>query len=235
MREQEFRARDKVVHKMARDGLQEKNLTRGTEQGISQRDGDFSFRAHGEREGGMAGRTEAGGRESHRQERNVFSRQTERAGEQGGVFSVPQESDSRDWNREVPGSGDIFLGKRQEAADAWKQSTWGKQGRQPRETVSETAVVQRDGGTEQTDHCRESGPVPSEIQRNGKESTGGQTEAIQSGYGRPQISAAVEQQRKRKLQRTHAKSWRDSGAVSGSLSRSPDVAEEVTNNGKDDF
>ena len=231
MREQEFRTRDKVVHKMAREGLQEKNLTRGTEQGISQRDGDFSFQTHGEREGkgDMAGRTEAGGRESHRQVRNISSRQTERDGEQSGAFSVSQESDSRDWNREAPGSGDIFSGKRQETADARKHSTCEKQGRQPlyafRETVPETAPVQRDYSMEQTDDSRESGLIPSEIQRNGEESTGGQAEAMQSRYGRPQISAAVEQQRKRKLQRTHAKAWRDSGSVSGSLSRNPDVAE----------
>ena len=48
MREQEFKARDKVVQKMSRGGLYEKNLTKGTERDISQRDSDFSFQAHGE-------------------------------------------------------------------------------------------------------------------------------------------------------------------------------------------
>lgn len=43
MRDQEFRARDKKVHKMTRDGLTEKNLTQGTEQRISQRLADVSF------------------------------------------------------------------------------------------------------------------------------------------------------------------------------------------------
>lgn len=43
MRDQEFKARDKKVHKMTRDGLTEKNLTQGTEQRISQRLADVSF------------------------------------------------------------------------------------------------------------------------------------------------------------------------------------------------
>lgn len=44
MREQEFRVRDKKVQKMTRDGLKEKNLTSGTEQRISDRLADTSFR-----------------------------------------------------------------------------------------------------------------------------------------------------------------------------------------------
>lgn len=43
MREQEFKARDKKVQKMTRDGLTEKNLTQGTEQRVSQRLADVSF------------------------------------------------------------------------------------------------------------------------------------------------------------------------------------------------
>lgn len=43
MREQEFRSRDKKVHKMSRDGLVEHNQTTGTEQRISQRLADVSF------------------------------------------------------------------------------------------------------------------------------------------------------------------------------------------------
>lgn len=43
MREQEFKARDKKVQKMTRDGLTEKNLTQGTEQRISSRLADVSF------------------------------------------------------------------------------------------------------------------------------------------------------------------------------------------------
>lgn len=43
MREQEFKARDKKVQKMSRDGLTEKNLTQGTEQRISGRLADVSF------------------------------------------------------------------------------------------------------------------------------------------------------------------------------------------------
>lgn len=43
MRGQEFRARDKKVQKMTRDGLTEKNLTAGTEQRISGRAAEVSF------------------------------------------------------------------------------------------------------------------------------------------------------------------------------------------------
>ena len=97
MREQEFRARDKVVQKMSRGGLQEKNLTKGTEQGISQRDGDFSFQVHGEEkwEEDMAGRAAPRGRESPSQDRNVFSRQTERDGEPYGGSRAAQDMDER--------------------------------------------------------------------------------------------------------------------------------------------
>lgn len=43
MRDQEFRARDKKVQKMTRDGLMEKNLTQGTVQNISSRITDADF------------------------------------------------------------------------------------------------------------------------------------------------------------------------------------------------
>ena len=94
MREQEFRARDKVVQKMARGGLCEKNLTKGTEQGISQRDSDFSFQIHGESEEGMAERTAAAarGRESPRYDRNGYAERAERNGEWCGEVSVSQET-----------------------------------------------------------------------------------------------------------------------------------------------
>lgn len=44
MRGQEFRVRDKKVQKMTRDGLTEKNLTQGTQQRISSRLEEISFR-----------------------------------------------------------------------------------------------------------------------------------------------------------------------------------------------
>ena len=54
MRGQEFRARDKKVQKMTRDGLTEKNLTAGTEQRISGRLADVSF-GHERKEDTAAG------------------------------------------------------------------------------------------------------------------------------------------------------------------------------------
>ena len=44
MRGQEFKVRDKKVQKMTRDGLTEKNLTQGTQQRISTRLEEISFR-----------------------------------------------------------------------------------------------------------------------------------------------------------------------------------------------
>lgn len=55
MRGQEFRARDKKVQKMTRDGLTEKNLTAGTEQRVSKRSAEYSF-GHKKEEGQVAGR-----------------------------------------------------------------------------------------------------------------------------------------------------------------------------------
>ena len=43
MRGQEFKARDKKVQKMTRDGLAEKNLAQGTQQRISGRQAEVSF------------------------------------------------------------------------------------------------------------------------------------------------------------------------------------------------
>lgn len=48
MRDQKFRARDKLVQKMTRDGLTEKNLTKGTEERVSSREKDFSYKWAGE-------------------------------------------------------------------------------------------------------------------------------------------------------------------------------------------
>ena len=54
MRDQEFRARDKLVQKMTRDGLTERNLTKGTEERVSSREKDFSYKRAGETGGRTA-------------------------------------------------------------------------------------------------------------------------------------------------------------------------------------
>lgn len=50
MREQEFRARDKKVRKMTRDGLVEKNLADGTQRRVSRRTAEVSFKPAGQEE-----------------------------------------------------------------------------------------------------------------------------------------------------------------------------------------
>jgi len=59
MREQEFKARDKKVRKMTRDGLVEQNLTQGTQQRISNRIEDVSF-GHEKTEDTAVGRQSRG-------------------------------------------------------------------------------------------------------------------------------------------------------------------------------
>lgn len=84
MREQEFKARDKKVQKMTRDGLTEKNLTQGTEQRISQRLADVSFdRARPEEQ--AAG---------HRaQSRTQKKQQQQKQGAKPQDFQQPEEID----------------------------------------------------------------------------------------------------------------------------------------------
>ncbi len=61
MRDQEFRARDKLVQKMTRDGLTEKNLTKGTEERVSSREKDFSYKRTEDTGGQTAPGTGRGG------------------------------------------------------------------------------------------------------------------------------------------------------------------------------
>ena len=321
MREQEFRARDKVVQKMARGGLCEKNLTKGTEQGISQRDGDFSFQTHGEREEGMAERTAARGRESLRHDRNGYAGRAERDGEwygessvsrettggrtltatgNGGISEQPQkrgetygavldgrqeerhhthpdsvQPDKPGQNGTVAGQGmdsgrnsagyhdvrtgkgskgyrgmetggrnrngetfrylDDFQGKRQ-AADTGQHNSHRRRGKlpvyNPGETAAETVSVRNSCGMEQTDESRESSLVYPEIERNGegeehKETAGN----MPPESGRQRMSAAIEQQRRRKVQRTHAKAWRENDSLSGSSSRNSEISGKSTEAG----
>lgn len=66
MRGQEFRARDKKVQKMTRDGLTEKNLTAGTEQRISGRLADVSFGGEKKEDTAAGHRTESHTRKTMR-------------------------------------------------------------------------------------------------------------------------------------------------------------------------
>ena len=89
MRGQEFRARDKKVQKMTRDGLTEKNLTAGTEQRISGRLADVSFGRE------KAADTAAGHRAKNRTQKtmrgdNVPVRDTDKEAECRNQFKAVQ-------------------------------------------------------------------------------------------------------------------------------------------------
>ncbi len=83
--ERTYKAWDKTVQKMARDGLAERNLADGTERGISQRPADFSFRqaetgrAGGNRESGKI--VEIQGNGHVHGNRRGYSLQTGRGGD----------------------------------------------------------------------------------------------------------------------------------------------------------
>lgn len=96
MRNQEFRARDKVVQKMTRDGLTEKNLTKGTEERVSSREKDFSYKRAGE----TGGRTAPGTGHSDNMRYPSQERQQKQSGE-----DQPQTSKQPAYGRQGRGQG----------------------------------------------------------------------------------------------------------------------------------
>lgn len=133
MRGQEFKARDKKVHKMTRDGLAEKNLAQGTQQRISGRQAEVSFGR--ERQGETAAGHRTQGRVQDQAHGRISSRQPARLqpqeplqaqpGETGcfsdvtapeivGVSELPvsmrEASDSPMSARQAPANGDTVTG-----------------------------------------------------------------------------------------------------------------------------
>ena len=133
MRGQEFKARDKKVQKMTRDGLAEKNLAQGTQQRISGRQAEVSFGR--ERQGETAAGHRTQGRVQDQAHGRISSRQPARLqpqeplqaqpGETGcfsdvtapeivGVSELPvsmrEASDSPMSARQAPANGDTVTG-----------------------------------------------------------------------------------------------------------------------------
>lgn len=94
MRDQEVRARDKVVQKMTRDGLTERNLTKGTEERVSSREKDFSYKRTGE----TGGRTAPGVGRSDNRRYPSQERQQKQSGE-----GQPQTSEQPTHGRQTSG------------------------------------------------------------------------------------------------------------------------------------
>ena len=145
MRGQEFRARDKKVQKMTRDGLTEKNLTAGTEQRISGRLADVSFgrekaedTAAGHRAKSRTQKTMHGdgvpvrdtgraaeGRNRYKAARYSPVKETAKEERQDGEPAAPEETAARGETAmpDMPENRHIFEADRTEAADASKIRT----------------------------------------------------------------------------------------------------------------
>lgn len=239
MREQEFRARDKVVQKMNRGGLSEKNLTRGTEQGISQRGIDFSFQSRGEREEGMAERTAARGGESPRHNRSGTSRKPERGGNQQGPSEKSRtaitqgmeternpaeysgaETGDQCQNRKASGHRGTIPGREPDTADARRRGTYGRlQFQALREPVPGTTSDQN-GDADQADVSRESRLVYPEIKMDQeREDTRETTEVIQPQAAERRTATTLREQQRKKVRRDYANIWRNDDCISGGLFR----------------
>ena len=142
MRGQEFRARDKKVQKMTRDGLTEKNLTAGTEQRISGRLADVSFgrekaedtaaghRAKSRTQKTMRGdgapvgdtRKAAEGRNRYKAARHSPVKETAKEERQDREPAAPEETAARGETAmpDMPENRHIFEADRTEAADVSK-------------------------------------------------------------------------------------------------------------------
>ncbi len=245
MREQEFRARDKVVQKMSRGGLQEKNLTKGTEQVISQRDSDYSFQTQGDGkwEEGMAGRTAAKGRESPRPDRNRYSRQTERDGGRDGVSQASQDMEglrslSAAENGSVPetfrehgeSQSTAYDGRQEEHSHAQPDTV--QQGKlipdkpMPDKPIPDRRTAGPGQGRTAAAQGREAGKDSTECR--GGEGGGQSRNRETPGYGEGSPGKSREpvlsgQQRKRKVQRDNARAWRERYAPSENLSQDSDA------------
>ena len=116
MRDQEFRARDKVVQKMTRDGLTERNLTKGTEERVSSREKDFSYKRTEE----TGGRTAPGTGHSDNMRYPPRERQRKQSGE-----DQPQTSEQPAHGRQGRGQGH---GKPAGANGGWERDNMGNRG-----------------------------------------------------------------------------------------------------------
>lgn len=120
MRDQEFRARDKLVQKMTRDGLTEKNLTKGTEERVSSREKDFSYKRTEE----AGGQTAPGTGRSDNRRYPPQERQRKQNGEDQPQTSEQsahgRQSSGQNHGNPAGGSGSRRQENRENGGD-WKQ------------------------------------------------------------------------------------------------------------------
>jgi len=204
MREQEYRARDKVVHKMTRDGLAERNLSENTEQRISQRQADFSFR-----------QAQAGGTAGSRENSGV---------QRDGKTSARYGNQAREWGNQATirghGAGDAGHTAAVEAQPAalLKGDGAGQENSlgNPSEEIAGSG---RTGGNRRrpgqqisrTGRKPESGSSDGDAQR---AEAGRQSGSRRRPADRGQVVHDRNAQRKKQLQRDNAEIWREQKTTS---------------------
>lgn len=189
MREQEYKARGRVVQKMARDGLSERDLAEGTDQRVSQRPADFSFRQ--EETGRSVESQESGG---VRGNRKAYSRQTDRG--RGQEFPAPMRKQE---------AGD---GSHEMAKESPSFSVRGEKDGIPAEIPGS-----ENSGAEETVGEIEPGSPAADIQREGA-GTGRQPGRGRHGRGEQGKTAhGMDAQMKKRMQRENASAWREQESV----------------------
>lgn len=172
MREQEFRARDKKVQKMTKDGLVEENRTKKTTARISGREADTAFRDAGETPDGEisadlrgamrdAGdkpviKSRGGGEEKREEERNPLAEQNAGDGESGfhrGTRSEAVGEKKRARLRYLP----------EELPPGMMQAQRDDTQREDRQRIDEKRRYQRAGHRERESRAQERADMPSRL------------------------------------------------------------------------
>lgn len=207
MRDQEFRARDKLVQKMTRDGLTERNLTKGTEEHVSSREKDFSYKRTGETGGQTAPRVGRGDRRYSPQER-----QWKQRGE-----NQPQTSEQSAHGRQSSGKDH---GDSAGANGGWERDSMGNRGGRGQE---ETESANSGQGREKRGN---GGSGKREGQENGEKAghSRRQTKGQDSrSHDRTEKESRERKQEKRRERRTTGDSGPEpDGKADGSREGNPD-------------
>lgn len=208
MRDQEFRARDKVVQKMTRDGLTERNLTKGTEERVSSREKDFSYKRTEE----TGGRTAPGTGHSDNMRYPPRERQRKQSGE-----DQPQTSEQPAHGRQGRGQGH---GKPAGANGGWERDNMGNRGGRGQE---ETESIHSGRGQENRENGgarKRENPQNGEKAGHSRRQTQGQDSRSRD---RPEKESRERKQEKRRERRTTEDSGPEpSGKADGSGEGNPD-------------
>lgn len=190
MREQEYRTRGRVVQKMIREGLSERNLAEGTEQRVSQRLADFSFRQ--EEIGGTVESQESGGVWENRK---AYSRQTDRGRNQESPAPL---------RKQEAGDGSHEMTK--------ERPSFSVQGE--KDGIPEEIPGSENSGAEKTVVEPGAGSPAADVRREGAE-TGRQSGNSRHGRGdQGKTAHGMDAQMKKRMQRENARVCREQESAS---------------------